>query len=328
MSLPARAIAPLEPIDFIDHPSGHLALSARNRRFALDGTNGFIAYREQGRHFITFGGVHAEESTRGALLDEFLAFAAKNKRRVIAVQIRREQVGLHRSRGFLVNRFGSSFSLPLAGFSLAGTARMKLRNKIKRARAAGLQVLEVGRELPRDGAIFDEIARVSDAWLGAKHKPELDFMIGEIGRPEDRERRVFVARHGAETIGFITYVPSPGARPGWLHDLTRRRPDAPAGTMELINSVAIERFVGERAAWLHFGFTPFIVEGEAETGENRWIARVIQWLGRYGAAVYPARNQVEYKLKWRPDVVEAEYLGFAPFSLRGVYDLLRVTRSI
>src|SRR6185369_9948254 len=51
--------AAFRPDQVINHTSGYLALSPRNRRFTIDGVPGFIAYREQGKHLISIGGIHA-----------------------------------------------------------------------------------------------------------------------------------------------------------------------------------------------------------------------------------------------------------------------------
>jgi lysylphosphatidylglycerol synthetase-like protein (DUF2156 family) len=325
MSAAIASIAP-QPID---HPSGFLALTERNARFSLEGVPGFISYREQGRHLVALGGVHAPEEARAALLDGFITEATRRRRRVIAVQVRAAQTELFRSRGFTINRFGSTYGMDLRGFSLAGTRRMKLRNKIKRARAAGLRVLEVGRELVADAATFARLAAVSGSWLKAKRKKELDFMIGELGVPGDARRRIFVVEDGAGAmLGFITYVPAWGERPGWLHDLTRRVPTAPAGTMELCNAVAIERLKETGASFLHFGFTPFVLCGIEIPGASRLLAWALRMLGRYGRALYPAQSQVEYKLKWAPEIVEPEFVAARPLSLRAVLDLLVLTRSV
>jgi len=314
---------------WIDHPSGFLALSSKNRRFTVDGLPGLIAYREQGKHLFAFGGVHAPLSARAALLDAFLAEAAARRRRVAALQIRAGQADLFRSRGFTVNQFGSSWGMRLAGFSMAGTKRMKLRNKVKQARAAGLRILEVGRELPDGAATFARLQAVSDAWLAAKKKKELDFMIGELGGPGDPDRRIFVVVDArGDTQGFITYVPAWGERPGWLHDLTRRVPSAPHGAMELCNAVAIERLAAEGAAHLHFGFTPFIVGGEEGPGASRVLGGILRALRRWGGFIYPADSQAQYKLKWAPDIVEHELVACRPLSLRAIVDLLILTRSL
>lgn len=314
---------------FVDHPSGYLALAQRNQRFTAPDLPGFIAFREQGKTWFLFGGVHAPEPRRGELLDRFLQAAGKKRRGVIGVQVRLDQAALFRERGFTLNCFGCSYGLRLDGFKMAGTARMKLRNKIKRARALGLVVCELGRELPRDPETFARLQRISDGWLRKKGKKELDFMIGELGDPADRQRRIFVAVDPrGELRGFITYVPAWGSRPGYLHDLTRRAEDAPPGTMELINAEAMARLQREGATYLHFGFTPFVFDAQEPEGSSPVLRKIFQLLGRYGRAVYPAQSQIDYKSKWGPEIVEPELLACRPLSLRGLIDLLVVTRSL
>jgi lysylphosphatidylglycerol synthetase-like protein (DUF2156 family) len=330
---PAAAPAAAELSDLadrvIDHPSGYLALSTRNQRFACGEIPGFISYREQGRHWIAFGGVHAPEASRGVLLDRFVAQAQQHQRRVIFVQVRQAQTELFRSRGFTVNQLGSSYALSLAGFSLAGARRLKLRNKIKRARALGVRIVSIGHELPADQATFAELQRISDAWLRRKRKKELDFMIGELGGPVDWSCRIFAALDATGAIvGFITYVPAWGKRPGWLHDLTRRLPSSPVGAMELCNATAIEQLVAERCEYLHFGFTPFLVSGQEGPSASPVLSWVLRMLARYGSFIYPAVSQAEYKLKWAPDLVEPEFVAARPLSLRAIIDLLLLTRSL
>jgi len=133
---------------------------------------------------------------------------------------------------------------------------------------------------------------------------------------------------GEGPVGFITYVPVFGKRPGYLHDLTRKQPDAPTGTMELINSVAIERMRDQGVPYLHFGFTPFIVDGPEPASASRLMSRAVAFLARRGAMVYPAQTQVAYKLKWGPDLIETEFLAGRPLSIRAVVDLLLLTRSL
>jgi lysylphosphatidylglycerol synthetase-like protein (DUF2156 family) len=314
---------------FIDHPSGFLALSPRNQQFTAPGLPGFIAYREQGKHLVALGGVHAPEPARAPLLDRFLDEAARRRRRVIALQVRQSQAELFRARGFTVNQFGASFGLKLSAFSLAGGRRVKLRNKLRRARAAGLCIVELGRDVAAGLADWARLAEISAAWLGKKRKKELDFLVGELGAPGDPQRRVFAAKdaHG-RLLGFITYVPVWGERPGYLHDLTRRLPDAPPGAMELCNAHAIDRFRAENVEYLHFGLTPFLLDGPEGPRASRLLAWALRLIGRYGRALYPARSQLEYKLKWGPDVVERELIACRPLSLRAVIDLLLLTRSI
>jgi lysylphosphatidylglycerol synthetase-like protein (DUF2156 family) len=294
----------------VTHPSEFLALSPKNVQFST--REGFVAYRDHGRHRFALGGVHADAPDE--LLRQFVASTEHDGLRAVAVQVREAQVPLFRDAGFCVNQLGTSFSLKVQNFSLAGGARMKLRQKIKRARKLDLRVREIEGNLER-------LARISQLWLGRRR--ELDFLVGEL-RLE--RRRIFVVESPSdEWLGFITYVPAPG---GWLHDLTRRIPQAPPGVMELCNSFALEQFRREGARWLHFGFTPFVVDDEEPPGGNRVLAWLIRKLYRWGAALYPAQSQLAYKLKWAPEIVEREYVAARPLSPRAVFDFLRLTRSL
>jgi lysylphosphatidylglycerol synthetase-like protein (DUF2156 family) len=154
-------------------------------------------------------------------------------------------------------------------------------------------------------------------------------MIGELGDERDTDRRIFVVIDRAgQPQAFVTYVPVWGSRPGVLHDLTRKRPTAPVGALELCNSFAMERFMAESVPCLHFGFTPFIVEpvpGPAASHLLHWL--VVQ-LRRHGQIIYPADSQASYKQKWGPDIVEPEYVAARPLGVRAVVDLLRLTRAV
>ena len=320
---------PLDDSALVEHPSAVLALSPRNQRFTFDGIPGFMAYREQGRHLVAFGGVHAALSSQGELLDRFLAHAASRGRRVIVVQLRQPQVQMFLDRGFSVNQLGTSFALTLCHYSLRGTPKMQLRNKISRARKAGLRVVEVGRDVPRDEATYAQLHAISAKWLEAKGRKELDFMVGEIGDLRDSRRRIFMVLDRSDrAVGFITYVPVWGRRPGYLHDLTRRLPTAPPGAMELCNAYAIERMLAEGVEFLHFGFTPFVVDGEEFPGANRLASWAVRNLHRFGSVIYPSDSQAQYKLKWGPDILEREYIAARPLSLRGIIDLLLLTKTI
>ncbi len=331
LTLSARADR-LSLADHVDHPSGFLALSPRNLRFAVPALSGFIAFRRQGRYRLVPGGVHAPEAHRADLLDAFLRDSARDGERVVALQVRAEDVALFRSRGFRVDAFGSTFALALGTFTFAGTKRMKLRNRIKRARDAGVTVVEMGRDRAWPPGLWRRLGDVSRAWLATKGGHELDLLVGEMGEPGDPDRRVFIAFDRQERpLGFITYVPVWGKRPGVLHDLTRRAPDAPTGVMELINATALARFQAEAVRFLHFGFTPFLVGmgGAAVDGPDHWlVSRLVRLIGRWGRAIYPARTQLQYKQKWAPEIVETEYIAFQKVSLGALFALLIATRSL
>ena len=176
--------------DHVDHPSGFLALSPRNLRFAVPGLAGFVAFRRQGRHRLVPGGVHAPEACRADLLDAFLRDSARDGEQVVALQVRARDVALFREprlprRRVRVDASRSS----CARFSFAGTKRMKLRNRIKRARDAGVTVVELGRDRACPPGLWRRLDEISRAWLATKGGHELDLLVGEMGEPGDPDRR-------------------------------------------------------------------------------------------------------------------------------------------
>ena len=156
-------------------------------------------------------------------------------------------------------------------------------------------------------------------------------MVGQRGGPAQPSRRLFAALDQTGIVlAYVSFSPVYGARSGWLHDLSRRRPDAPPGVLELIVVTAIETFLAEQASHLHFGFTPFTnLSPEYEVaGASRVTAHILQFLAKHGSAIYPAASQLAYKEKWGPDLVQPEYIAFqGGISLRRVWNLLRVTNA-
>jgi lysylphosphatidylglycerol synthetase-like protein (DUF2156 family) len=314
---------------WIDHPSGYLATSRHNERFEVAGKPGFIAYRKQGKHLVALGGVHAPASSRGGLLDAFLGEAERRRKVALFVQVREDAIQLFIERGMSVNQCGASLSLDLANYSFAGAKKMPLRKMISRARRAGIRALEIGVDTPRDATAFAQLNAITRAWLANKRKVELDFMIGELGAPGDLSRRIFLAIDDARrTVGFVTCVPAWGRMPGYLLDLTRCLPDAPRGTTEIIIAEALRKLMREGAAFLHLGFAPFVSSGEEYPTASRTVAWLGRMLRRHGQAVYPSESQLAYKLKWRPGIIDREFIAARPLSLRAVFDLLRLTRSV
>lgn len=314
-----------------DSPSAFLALNEGTCYFTSPQIDGFVAYRVQGGYLIQIGGVVADAPQREQLLSDFLAFAKRNGKRVCTVQLRACDLELYGRYGFKINQLGLSYSLDVSGFKTAGTRFLSMRNKISRAKKAGVAVREIGKDVPDNETTRGDMAALTQAWLKAKGKKKLlEFMVGDLA--PNPCRRIFAAYLHEEMLGFISYVPSYGEFHGVMHDLTRRRSDAPPGVMELINVVAIERFRDEGVRYLNFGLTPFCGVGEAHdrhTSRSPFLSWLIALLEKYGKAVYPALAQVQYKLKWQPMQVTPEYVAFHQgFRLSGLVRLLQLTRTI
>lgn len=318
-----------------EHTSGFLTLNAAMRHHVAPGIDGFVAYRPAGRrHLLQLCGPVAAPEDRAPLLRDFLRFAAERGRRVTAVQLTRPDASLYVEHGFGVDQLGASYSIDLARFALRGTRFMRVRNKIKRASRSGVAIAEWTWEAQQAPAARAELAEIDRTWLRGKGAiaKELAFMVGERGGPAAHARRLFVASAGGRALAYATYSPCFGTRPGWLYDLTRRRPDAPTGTIELLFSTAIERLREEGCGWLHLGHTPMVQLEPCHrlpAGSSGLVSGTLRLLERHGDTIYPARSQEQFKLKWAPHAIEPEYIGFAPrVSVGALWQLLRTTRAI
>lgn len=313
---------------YSDNPSGFLGLNDGNLYFRAPDIDGLIFYRSVGRYWIQFGGPVADPGDRAELVDRFRQAAHGQKRRVVAVQVPEADARLYADLGLRVNQLGMSYAVELAGFSLRGKKFVKLRNKI--SRAGRLDVVPVEADLAGHEAAIAEIDR---AWLRSKGRfaKELEFMVGELGGGVQSMRRLFLGVLDGRPVAYISFSPAYGARPGWLHDLSRRMPDAPTGVMEAINSFAIDRFRDEGVAWLHFGLTPFTgldAQHELPTANPR-IDRLFRFLATRGSWLYPAQSQLEYKLKWNPSYLIPDYIAYEErVSASMVFSLAKVTKLI
>jgi len=309
-----------------DNPSSFLAVNEGNSYLTLPDTPGVIVYRPAGRYLVQFGGPFAPQQARRRLLRAFLDLAAGQDREVVAIQLQGADAAEYLDEGFTVNQIGASYALRPDTFTLRGTAFMQLRNKIARALRSGLVVSEVPF-----GPWQAAITELNAGWLGTKGgaKP-LEFLVGQTGGPYQQLRRLFIGVNGSRLIGYISYSPVYGSRPGWMHDLSRRQPDSPPGVMEAINHAAIEKFRAEGVPWLHFGFTPYTsLFAPQFPGYSRAFHWLMEELWANGAHIYPAQTQYAYKEKWKQDVILPEYIAFQHYaSIPALVHVYRAANAI
>lgn len=311
---------------YADHPSGYLAYNDGVEHFTSASVPGVIPYRRRGGTVFVFGGPFAPAEHRAALLADFQKRVVTGRQRLVAVQVRAADLDLFAGADWTVNQLGSSYSVDLTRFSLKGKSLAKIRQNMARARREGVSVREVPAADPPPA--LDEIDR---RWLRDKgwHVKRMTFLVGERTGRGTPHRRLFVAERDGAVIGYVSYSPSYGSRPGWLYDLTRRTPEASVGTIELINFAALQAFTEEGAEWLHLGLTPFAGLGTEPANASAVLGRMVRLIAERGTFVYPARSQQAFKLKWAPHVIEPEYVAF-----RGgprpspLWQLFRITNAI
>jgi lysylphosphatidylglycerol synthetase-like protein (DUF2156 family) len=298
-----------------DHSSAFLALNEGNSYYHAEGIDGVVAYRPIGRRYwIQLGGVVAAPQERDRLWASFLQAARAASRRVVAVQLQDEAAIRAAESDFSVTQFGTSYSLELSELTLRGQKFVKTRNMISRSRREGVVVAEVGVDVPLEPDLAAQLDAIDQTWLRSKgrHARELQFLVGQRGGRFAGQRRLFVALVGTRAVGYVSYSPVFGSRPGWLYDLTRRRDGAPPGVTEHVFFEAGLRLAADGADWVHLGLTPFVgIDGQHQIdgAHSPLLGSGVQWVGSHAAWLYPSAGQVSFKLKWRPTVVTPEYVA-------------------
>jgi lysylphosphatidylglycerol synthetase-like protein (DUF2156 family) len=167
---------------------------------------------------------------------------------------------------------------------------------------------------------------VSHEWAKGRHGGERGFCMGRFDIAHLRDVWLSVAwNEPAQKIeAFVTWVPIP-ARRGWALDLTRRRRDAPLGTMELlvVRSVEAARERGDAVVSLSLSALAKVDETDRqpvsalETGVDE-PDRAREFLMQHLARFYDFKGLFQWKKKFDP-VFEDRFLVYpAPMALPSV----------
>lgn len=309
------------------NPSSFLAVNEGNSYFALPGRPGVIVYRPAGDFLVQFAGPFAPDNSYVELARAFADYAQANNRRLAIVQMQKRDAEIYAREGFTVNQIGASYAVDLSTFTVAGTRYMQLRNKISRAVRSGMTIIEADYDQWKDG-----VRNINTKWLPLKGEGArpLEYLVGQTGGEMQKHRRLFIGHIDGEAVGYVLYSPVFGTNPGWMHDLSRRLPESPAGVMEAINKTAIDTFRSEGVPWLHFGFTPFTSLSDEREVSGHSLG--FKWLMQYlweNQVVYPASSQLAYKQKWNPTLITTEYAAFpGKASAEGFVNIWRAANAM
>ena len=98
--------------------------------------------------------------------------------------------------------------IPLGNFTLGGRSRKSIRQSRTRSLRAGYRVVLLAP--PHDDALLEQIAEVSDTWLGRRRLPEIRLGIGWFERDWVRTMPVTAILNGSgRMVAFATRVEYP-----------------------------------------------------------------------------------------------------------------------
>ena len=207
-----------------------------------------------------------------------------------------------------------------------------VRAATNKARREGVVVSEHDPFAKDAAAINDELNKISEAWLSCKGNHELGFVLGSLTLDRPSAKRYFIARseNGTGRVeGFIVCEPIYG-RSGYYLDVTRRRPDAIRGTMELL-STEILRLVGDEGYQMaSMGLAPLALLDDPDLLDHPVLARVMRFFYERVNLNYDFKHLYRYKAKYHPHRWEPLYFCFNQrrLSLSMLYAVIQVRNAL
>lgn len=305
---PAAATMPLPPADpamiaraadIVVHQNAAGAnlvrMGDKRLLFSEDG-RGFLMYGRQGRSWIGLFDPVGPPDVWAELLWRFIEMARAAGGRAVLYQVSPAMLAACADAGMRAYKLGEMAVVDLTRFDLKGGTWSAMRNSLSRGDRDGLDfaILQPA-ELP---AVYDELARVSDSWLGQHNAREKGFSLGAFERDYVLSQPVAVLRLEGRIVAFANLLMT-DAREQCSIDLMRFAPEAPSGSMVyLFGKMMLEmRDQGFKAFQL--GMAPLAGMSDSQHAPT-WDV-IAATVFENGEKFYNFKGLRAFKEKFRPD---------------------------
>ena len=309
---PSRVLVPVTSDQDIER-AAHLAYESGDTRLylALLGDKsllfgprgGALMYAVSGRSWIALGDPAGAPEDRSELVWRLKELADRQGGWPVFYEIGRHDLPLYVDLGLTLIKVGEEGRVPLATWSLEGSARSGQRRTLRSVERANCTFDIVPPECVP--LLLPELKRVSDAWLTSKNTREKGFSLGAFNEEYLRRFPVAIVRSERRIVAFANLWLS-GTRQELSLDLMRYDPEAPRGIMEYVLTRMMLWGKARGYAWFNLGMAPL-------SGlESRPLAPLWSRLGalafRHGEHFYNFRGLRQYKEQFEP-VWEPRFLA-------------------
>lgn len=220
--------------------------------------------------------------------------------------------------GFRVEKVGENAIVDLAAFTIAGSARQKIRAARRRFVEREGAVFEVLAP-PHAPDLWDELKPVSDAWLTAHGGREKAFSLGAFNPGYLARSHIATARVHGRVIAFANiWLDAKKAR-GAI-DLMRFLPDAPHGLMDFLFTEILLWAQAQHMTTFDLGMAP--LAGLASEKYASLFARIGRLVHERGEQFYGFQGLRAFKDKfgprWEPRYIAAPGVWTMPIVLAEV----------
>jgi len=306
--------------------NSYVLLEGQKSYFTSPGVDGFLAYQVSAGVALIAGDPVCAPHQVGRLIHDFTSAMRKP---VGAYQVSPSVLKAFRQEGFADVQIGKEAIFNLDHFTLAGGKMELVRAATNKARRAGVAVSEhdpfaIGAE-----AVNEELREISDEWLKRKGNHEFGFVLGSLGLDHASSKRYFIASSKTRIEGFIVCEPIYG-RSGYYLDVTRRRPDAVRGTMELLTAEILRLLREEGYRMASMGLAPLALLDDPDLENHPVLARLMRFVYERVNLNYDFKLLYRYKAKYHPDTWEPRYFCFNQrrLSLSMLYAVVQVRNAI
>lgn len=278
------------------HGDASLLWTGDKRVFFSGCGKAFLMFQISGRSWVVMGDPIGGSDAFEDLISRFLAECDRHSGRPVFYCVREHNAELYRRAGLRLLKLGEEAVIDLAGFSMQGSHRAKLRSELRAAAKLGcsVEVLE-----PKDvRPILPELRDVSDAWLAARRVKEKSFSLGAFDEEYVARFPVVVTRQDGKIIAFASLWAS-GGRGEVKVDLMRRRSDTPRTVMSQLFVESMLWAQGHDYSTFSLGMAP--LSGLCTEDTAPFWERVGHFLHSHGESFYNFKGLRQFKVRFKPD---------------------------
>lgn len=293
-------------------PASNVLLDPRSECFEEAGIRGAIAFRRFGRCAVALGDPVSPSADAIELSEAFRSYCADNGWYSIHAVIGSDMAAHFRRLNLGLIEFGVEQILRLE--PTGGSSYIRdLRKKLKRARQAGVDIVEYRPGYQPDAASEAAMTNLAKDWLANRRGPQTYWATIDLFRARGITRW-FCGMVGGKLVGVLSLLELRN-REGYLIEHILWHPDAPVGTSELLITRATEALAAEGCHSASFGPAPAHELGEV-SGFSSSTQTLAHWIYRHCCRIFTLDSKVLYRQKFRPSATEPLYLAFDPPRLR------------
>jgi len=277
--------------------NGCLAALGDKRFLFNEARTAFVQYGVSGRVWVSMGDPIGPPEQRSEIAWRFRELVDRYDGIPAFYQVGKATLPLYLDLGLTAHNIGEMARVPMADFSLEGSARKDLRQVLRRLEERERCTFEV---VPPDGVaeLLPRLREVSDEWLTEKKGREKRFSLGCFRDDYLVRFPTAVVRRDGVILAFANLWTA-GDRSEMSFDLMRHVAGVPNGTMEYLFTRLLVWGKEQGFGAVNLGMAP--LSGLENRDFAPWWNRIGALIFQHGEAFYGFQGLRKFKNKFHPE---------------------------